>query len=308
MLTFAPHIAKQIRESERPIIVTGATGWLGRATLEMLVDCLGHKFPTRVIAYGTSSRLITLSCGLLMPVHAIDMLQDLPYRPYIFLHYAFITKGRINGMSSDEFMLRNEQLAVFVQGQMDRLQIDKAFVPSSGAVTHTNPYGIMKARDEYRFLKLAEIIGMRLVLGRIFNLSGPFINKINEYAMAAILSDIIAGRTVDIRAAHPVIRSYVHVRDVINLAFSLLLVEEGAPGIFDFSGEEEIEIGAMARRAAILLGKPDIKILRPEITGVTDRYVGKPNVMKAMMRAHEIPVTNFNDQIRDTAAYLSQGA
>ena len=51
---------------------------------------------------------------------------------------------------------------------------------------------------------------------RVFNLAGPFINKIQIYALATMIGDALAGRPIEIRASHRVLRSYLHVGDCID--------------------------------------------------------------------------------------------
>ena len=120
---------------------------------------------------------------------------------------------------------------------------------------------------------------------RIFNLAGPFMNHPSDYALGSILLDILSERAIHIRAPHPVVRGYTHVGDLLNIALSVLMRQEDA-GPIDAGGQPEIEIGDLARRAARLLGKPDIDIRRPPLApGSPDIYVAHCEDYQALAAA-----------------------
>jgi nucleoside-diphosphate-sugar epimerase len=81
---------------------------------------------------------------------------------------------------------------------------------------------VLKLRDEAHFARLAAEKGIPLALIRVFNLAGPYINKVNTYALSSIILDVLRGGPVTLRASHPVIRSYVSIFDVIDLALCAL--------------------------------------------------------------------------------------
>ena len=56
-----PHVAEALRDSGRRIVITGASGWLGRATLDLLRQCFGGQIEERVRCFGSQAR--TLDAG-----------------------------------------------------------------------------------------------------------------------------------------------------------------------------------------------------------------------------------------------------
>jgi nucleoside-diphosphate-sugar epimerase len=317
-LSFSPAVARRLLGTEHAIVVTGGGGWLGQATLEMLEQALGESFAARVRVFGSARRPLRLRSGRTVQSAPLSELAQLPPQPCLVAHYAFLTRDRVAGLSLRDFVEQNEAISSLVAVEARRLGAAGVFVPSSGAVygrgrtletdLATNPYGAMKARDEERFLALAGDEVQRVLAIRIFNLAGPFINKIASYALSSILTDIRAGGPVVLRADRPVVRSYVHVRDVIELAFALLTRAAAAPTRpFDTAGEIEIEVGELARRAARLLGRPQIAIDRPPlVAGAADRYVGDGGTMAALLAAEGLGAITLDDQIRATARYLAE--
>jgi nucleoside-diphosphate-sugar epimerase len=103
-----------------------------------------------------------------------------------------------------------------------------------------------------------------------------------------------------------VVRSYIHVKDLVDLAFAILLGERSTPlEAFDTAGEGEIEVGELAALAASVLGRPGTPILRPPLDQTsTDRYVGDPSVISSLARSYGIEMQKLSRQIEDTARYM----
>jgi nucleoside-diphosphate-sugar epimerase len=182
---------------------------------------------------------------------------------------------------------------------------------SKGWNTHivANPYGLLKLRDEALFTQLAEQKGIPLAVVRVFNLAGPYINNVNTYALSCIILDVLRGGPVTLRASHPVIRSYVSVFDVIDLALCILfdLEQRRIAKPFDTGDEREIELSELARLCATILGHPDIQIERPVLREeLADRYVGDGSAMRARAARYGIAFASLLDQINETADVLRE--
>ena len=147
--------------------------------------------------------------------------------------------------------------------------------------------------------------GPRVVIPRLFNLAGPFLNKA-DYVLGSIIRDIDRGGPIRLRACGPVVRSYVHVGDLVDLAFTIMLRDGPAPRqAFDTAGEREIEVGELAELVASVLGEPGMEVLRPALDGTpADVYAGDPVVMNLLARAYEIDLKQLPRQIEDTARYM----
>ena len=316
VLTFSPPLRAKLATEDFEFVVTGGGGWLGQATLEMLENALGDQIASRVHVFGSRHRELLLRSRRRLVCHELNSLAQLRAGPCIVAHYAFLTRSLIPELSASDFRDKNTAISQFVAAQMCKLPVAGIFIPSSGAVYRTdrtidddldaNPYGVLKARDERRFLELAKKLQCRAVVSRVFNLAGPFINRFSTYALASILLDIGKGGPIHLRADRPVVRSYVHVEDVINLAFALMLDDRPPPNSpFDTAGAFSIEIGDLARLAARVLGKPDIDIIRPQLTSTDpDYYVGDGKTFSSLMARFNLGLTALDRQISDTANYL----
>ncbi len=281
-----------------PVVVTGAGGWLGQAALEMFAAALPLE---RIHAFGASARIHRLRNGAALPIQPLAALGELRVKNAIVFHLAFLTREHAGRMPLEDYVSANRGISAQVTGFIRRNGAAGVFLPSSGAVyaPKPNPYGDCKLEDERNF----EALGCPAAIIRVFNLAGPFINKLDSYALACIVGDVLAGRPVTLRAAHPVWRAYAHVGDVVNIALGLILRGEMVP-VFDTSGEA-VELSTLARRVARVLGRGEPNICRPEWEGGTpDRYLGDMAAYAAHAAALGIRLHSLDEQILDTADYL----
>lgn len=332
-LEFPRALAEVLRASPCEIVITGGGGWIGQAALEMLESALGDDVLKRVSVFGSSARDLTLRSGRTIPCLALEHIRVLEAGPKLFFHCAFLTKDRLLGQSVDAFIAGNTVISDCVAAAIERSDARGIFMPSSGAVykkgtcvlregsavpatapayvldddMQANPYGVMKHQDEERFLQIAKQKNIPACIPRLFNLSGPFINKIELYALASMIASCMNGKEIIIRAPHRVFRSYIHVADLVSLGFAMLLNSktDDVP-VFDTAGEEVVELTALAEKIHEVLEQPQIPITRPDIvTDKDDVYIGNSKPFNQMMDHHGLTLRSIDVQIRDTAAYLA---
>nr|WP_295742886.1 NAD(P)-dependent oxidoreductase [uncultured Acidocella sp.] len=295
-------LAQKLRGAKAKFIVTGPSGWLGQAALAALEEALGEEMRERVLVF--SAHPSEVRPGLMAQPYAA--LETVCAESAHILHFAFRTKGHAGEVG---FVETNRKIAATLEGFIERNGAAGLFIPSSGAVYkadwETNPYGALKLEDEQRFGALAEKMGFPLVVMRIFNLAGPYMNNIEGYALGSIIRDVLRGGPIVLRADRPVWRSYVHVADVLALALALLLEGESA-GPFDAAGEEVIEIGELARRVAKLCAKNDITVYRP-VRGGNDesRYLGSFDALNLFLKRYNISLKSLSIQLEQTFRWAS---
>ncbi len=318
-LALPPAIARSLRSSDARILVTGAGGWIGSASLEILADALGPAdFRRRVRAFASRGRRLDLRGGVSVELADLEDLARVEAGPSILLHYAFLTREKASAMGVEAYRAANARITDRVAEAVARLRPQGMFLASSGAVYGPgrafdedlagNPYGVLKRRDELLFADACRAAGTRLAVARIFNLSGPYINKLDSYALASFLIDALAGRPIAIRAAQRVERSYVHVGDVVGLALAVLLDPTNEAVAFDTAGERVVEVGELAAMVRDLVGRPDLDIGRPPVDASrpADRYVGDRAAMTALARRHGLARLDLAEQVRQTAEYLRE--
>lgn len=268
--------AARVRASSERIVVTGATGWLGSATLDLLRGTLGHEaFATRVRTYHSGN---------------LAEIAHLPREPTLVFHNAFLGRERA---SEAGYLAANDVIRATVLDALDPIGANAIFVPSSGAAYGEDLYGRCKRADETAFAAWSG----RSVVARIFNLSGPGINKRGRYALASFIEDRLAGRPIAIRADRPVFRSYLAIRELMSVVVGLMTEGSGSTA-FDAAGRETVEMADIA--AAV--GGP---VVRPPLTGAPDRYLGDNRAYEAHRVAQQVAPVDFATQVRETADWLA---
>jgi nucleoside-diphosphate-sugar epimerase len=305
-----PAIAAALARHDQHIAIAGAGGWIGLATLELLEQALGDRLAERVSCYGSSARTLALRSGRQIAQHALSELKALDADRIWLLHFAFQTKDRAEAMSEAAYRAANDAISATVLEAANLLPVEAMFVASSGAATKTDDplasaamrlYGRMKLDDEARFAGWAQDYGRRLVIGRLFSLTGPYINKHQAYAIASFIKDGLSRQPIRVRAPHPVVRGYVAISELMSLVLALMTDREAGVVRFD-SGGEALELGAVAHAVAQVLGG---SVERAEITApVPDRYAGDDDAYAALRRAYGIGHVPLRQQIIETADYI----
>lgn len=301
--------AETLRSSGYRIIVTGAGGWISKATLELLHNALGPlAFSERVVAFGSAARTIRISDELSVDQRPLAELAQLPAAPSLVIHLAYLTKDRVSGMDEEEYRAANFRLRQTVLEALDAIDARAIFVASSGAASKADDpaapfamqlYGSLKKADEDAFAEWAERRRRRAVICRIFALSGPHMNKHDTYALASFIKDALAGEPITIRADFPVFRSYVAIRELMSLVFALML--ESSQGVIRFdSGGEPLEMQQIAEIVAETLGA--FEIGRPTLrSNDVDRYAGDDAKYRTLLDHHGIEHLPFAAQVIETA-------
>lgn len=307
--------AERLTAGTERIVVTGASGWLGLATLEMLSELLGDAFADRVVCFGGRARRLALRGGAEALQYSLGDISDLPPAPSLVLHLSFITQGPAMTLSAADYVAANRALSHKVRDALGPIGAKAVFQASSGAAALADPdggpqskglYGWLKREDEAAFADWAEAEGRGSLIGRVFNLSGPYMNRRSTYALASFIGDALAERPIEVRAAAPVWRSYVAIAELMSVVLAWLTGPAEGVARFESAGAEALEAGEIADRVAAVLA-PGIEVRRPHFDpgAPPDRYVGEGAAYDALRRAAGVEQTPFDEQIRATARYMA---
>lgn len=295
------------------IVITGSSGWIGRNAIDLLHEALGpEEFQRRVYLFGSVTRDLAAGSSMVRQ-RPLAEIAALDRRPTLVLHLAFLTKDKAEVMDEQAYVAANETLRHHVLDNLDRIGAERLFVASSGAAAQAdNPaaasamrlYGALKKADEDSFAAWAKASGMQAVICRIFSLTGPHMNKPEAYALAAFILQALARKPVLVRAARPVFRSYVPVRELVMLIFALLL-DEGEAVIRCETGGAPLEMGEIAGEVARQLG---VDVNRPSFDPAadSDRYIGEDEAYQALLARHRMTPVTFAQQVAETIAYLDR--
>jgi UDP-glucuronate decarboxylase len=307
----SPQVAQALKDSSRRIVITGSSGWLGMATLELLHEALGSAVTDRVRCYGSAEKALALRAGLKIEQRPLRELRQLEREPTFLMHLAFLTKDRAESMDEAAYRQANRALSGIVLDALDHIGVDGLFIASSGAARSAEDdaaapamrlYGSLKKEDENSFSQWAELQRKTAVIARIFNLSGPYINKHTAYALAAFINNALASEPIVVRAPMPVVRSYVAIRELMSLVLAVLLDDPKEAVRFDTAGAAlDLKDVAQIVSAAVR----DVPVERAALqSDRADIYVGEAEPYRSLLDRYGIEAVNIDQQVRETADYL----
>jgi nucleoside-diphosphate-sugar epimerase len=287
------------------VAVTGATGWLGRAACEVLARTQAGD----IAAFASQRRTLTLDAGPTLEVRPLAELGQTPHD--ILLHYAYVTRERIASYGLDAYVAANVAItaavcdAIRAQRPRGILHASSGAAASAADELRADPYGVLKRLDEHTLRDAARDAGARCVTLRVYNVAGPWIVK-RGFAIRDLIEQVASGGTVTVHAGHRVLRSYVDVEDLAELAVTVTVADGIDDDLrLDTAGEEVVEVGDLARRICAVLGRPDATIERDlPLEAPADHYTGDGARLHELAATLGITLRGLDEQIRRTGDYL----
>lgn len=294
-------------------VVTGPTGWIGRAALSHLSGALGPGWERRVAVFGSEARGETLPGIGDVDVRRLADLAPQDVEGAIVLHLAYLTQEKAGPLGAPAFFATNLAIDDAVIDACREARPKGVFVASSGAAAGVGQaatrtlYGVTKTLQEDRFLRFGRETGVPVLAGRVYNISGPHINKIESYALSSMIGMALRGEDLVINAGVPVYRSYLHVDDLVRLVLAQLSSGEATPSEpIDMCGQLVVEMEDLAHAVIAAVGLADshpihrgkVDCSRPNV------YVGDATATRGLALRHGLKLRDFETQVADTVAYL----
>ena len=292
------------------IAVTGATGWFGRTTLELLFSALGQAAATRVLAYASHASRIELSTGHTVAVRPLSELPSVRPSPTVVLHFACLTRERESQLGTSAYLQANLGITATMLRALETHSPRMLVATSSGAAAHfggasgldleTNAYGTLKRLDELALAHMADQLGTSYAIPRVYSVAGPWMTKPTLYALGSMIAMAQAGGPVTVSAARPVWRSYCGVAEVV--ALSLCMASDRANGVFDTSGHV-VELADLAAVVARTVGGGCAVSRQGFVEEATpDRYVGDPTAFERAAHKAAMRTASLDELVTSTAS------
>lgn len=292
------------------VAVVGASGWIGMALVDQILATDGDLAPDRLRLFGSRSRPLKLRDHDLM-IETLDG-AALGDGDWLVLHAGIIGADRLDvddpiALRRRNDVLLEQVLALAQTGATRRLvafSSGAAHRPEAGSPARA-AYATMKRDHETIVTEWGERSGGAVLIPRVFNLGGPFINHAEAYALGDFILNLARPGRIAIGAADPVFRSFVHVSEMARVILDMAVDEAQSAEPFDVGGAEVVELGALAQAVGEALGLAHPVIDRPAPGGgVGDWYVGDGRRYQSALFARCERPTPLAQIIADTIAYL----
>jgi len=302
------------------VVVTGASGWVGRNAVDLLIGVLGDGFADGVVLSTSRPRELRTAAGLIATLPTADLLGLAPGPRTLIIHCGFPTQDQVEVMGEQPYVDAITRLRVAMQYVIERLgAVDMVYI-SSGAATdvargahvahRTQVYGQAKLDDEAAYAQTVARTGGRLCTVRAFALSGPYMTKPETYALGSLIMQAQQGSAIEVMADRPVRRSYMAMDDMLRIAIDAVRHQDaGTTQRFETAGEV-VEVGDLAQRVLLVLGCDPAAVTRPPINpdAPANDYLGEPVVVGALADTAGIALLGLDQQIAATAGWLAQQA
>lgn len=298
------------------LAVTGATGWLGTAMVEMAVRAGLTSGNGRLRVFASKPGRFALQDGTALDLEALADAAPLAGEGWTVAHFAALGKERTVDLLATDYVAQSEALHKAALRLITGADQPRLIFASSGAVygpaeappsLADDPYGHMKGRQEASLARWCEMRGIPLTVCRVFNVGGPYGNKLDLYALSSLIRLALAGADIPIRARGPVLRSYVHVEEL--MAVLVAQAQSSTPAAlqpFDSAGTEVVEIGDLARIVCAQLGLEPVRIVRQrDPQAPISRYVGDGTAYQAVVRGLGLIPIGLEAIVSDSIAGLS---
>jgi nucleoside-diphosphate-sugar epimerase len=291
------------------IVVTGATGWVGRTVMEHLLQTLP---PQRLRAFASREGAFTLPDGQQVPLLPLGDLPSMATSEPIaaLLHCAFLTPDRVADLGAHSFADTNRAISQLVGAALERSPGTRVVSVSSGAAAlmevggaslseATALYGQLKLEEESLLSSLAPTLVLR-----IYALSGRHMRDPRRYALGDFLQQALSGLPITIQSTRQVIRSYGHADAIAALALRWLADHRPPPSRPLATVSHTVDLLTLAETIAALYGQPSPKA-PVEWEGVPDAYIASEDGFREALSAYQLKTCSLAEQIRDTAKAIN---
>lgn len=285
-------------------MVTGATGWLGKSSINFL---LKRNFTINNIM-AAASKDGTMDLGGFNTIPVQDFFNLNPSEEIDgIIHLAFLTRDRVESLTFENYVKFNNEITSKAVLLIKTAKPKWVVNVSSGAVFNSktkkleqslenNPYGFLKLIEENELKVAARVVGANLVIGRLWGASGKFMKLNRAYALSDFIFQAYKEKKIVINSDRTVLRRYVDSEVFMGALIECAL--RGRDLVVD-SGGPLVEIGELASAVGEALQVDEI--LRPKILSTQkDDYYPRGEQFTTIAGEFNLPITDIRQQVANT--------
>ena len=297
------------------ILITGASGWLGRNTIKYF---LSKNIPlSDLILIGSKHRIEQIEKNMEVNIVTFSDIQKYIKNESIdgIIHLAYLTRDH-SGLNLDSYIKTNIELTSTIEKILQVHKPKWMVYVSSGAIYSnysseiieqdivSNPYGFLKYKDEVKFRDLCNEFGINLTIGRLWGATGNDFIHAKKYAIGEFIINALISRNIFIKSNFNVFRTYCDSEQFIQICIESAIKNKFT--LFDSNGEI-IEVQELAIRIKNLL-QPKIEIIREKLDSnlYVDDYYARNNTFFSLANDLQIKLLSLDEQIFKTSGYIKK--
>jgi len=298
-----------VKTNSSKVLVTGATGWLGRETVARVIEGKFESIAkTDLLLASSNGRDLELDSLGVYPTVALETLSHRESTNSIegLVHLAFITKDKTTQYSFSEYVAKNIELISAACEIIERDKPKWVVVVSSGAIIDRptleiennvvrNPYGFCKRIEEALIAESAHKVGANIVIGRLWGGTGLYMPIKRAYAISDFIESAKEKNAISINSGGDVIRRYCDAGDFMEVLIRAALKRETTT--ID-SGGSIIEVGELAKLISARLGQ--IPITRSETPTPLDDYYPRGSEFEELAKSVGVQLHGIDEQVLRT--------
>jgi len=298
-----------VKTNTSKVLVTGATGWLGRETVARVLE---GKFEgitqSDLLLASSNGRDLELDSLGVYPTVALENLSHRESTNSLegLVHLAFITKDKTTQYSFSEYVAKNIELISAACEIIERDKPKWVVVVSSGAIIDRatleiennvvrNPYGFCKRIEEALIAESARKVGANIVIGRLWGGTGLYMPVKRAYAISDFIESAKESGAIRINSGGDVIRRYCDAGDFMEVLVRSAI--QGDTATLD-SGGSIIEVGELAKMISARMD--DISISRSEVPTAVDDYYPRGSEFEELAKSVGVQLHGIDEQVLRT--------
>ncbi len=296
-------------ENSSKVLITGATGWLGRETVARVLEGkLDGISKADLLLASSNGRDLELDSLGVFATGALAEFSDIKSTEAVdgLVHLAFITKDKTAEYSFSEYVAKNIALISAACKIIEREKPKWVVVVSSGAIIDRstmgiennvlqNPYGFCKRIEEALIAESARKVGANIVIGRLWGGTGLYMPIKRAYAISDFIESAKEKNAISINSGGDVIRRYCDAGDFMEVLIRAAL--KGETTTID-SGGSIIEVGELAKLISARLG--EIPITRSETPTPLDDYYPRGSEFEDLAKSVGVQLHGIDEQVLRT--------
>jgi nucleoside-diphosphate-sugar epimerase len=244
------------------VLISGATGWLGREILNILSETKFKAVKLSLISSKSQDFIVGNNEFKARSFVSYDNSDSIDN----YFDFAFLSRNELEKIGPLKFKEINLEIMTNSADLIKRYRPKTVILSSSGAIYKNkkdSEYGMLysdlKKIQEDVIINACNLAGSNLIISRIFNLSGRGIPSEGNFAISDLVTKGIRNMDLTINSNYLVTRRYSDITQLLKLLVEM--ADRGHNRVFD-SGGPKIELRALANIIVEVI-KCDSKVVAP---------------------------------------------